>query len=302
MILILAFLSLQPFRSDAGELVKGSFTSQRSQSPSLSATQEFDCGLGSIARVAVNSAIGKCQSTVRPEGELCAIKPVKTSTSKKPASCSFPSPVYEVGKKRTVLFDQIVDSAPDGKSECSHLVSGILCASGARQRPNDDACKQANTKEMVEWDDINSCFAVMEFSAAEQLKPGCLIVWNNGRSGHVLIVDRVGQNPFGRGETCDMPSQTASDWNFEVVESIQPNGPEIAVAKNRFSASSGWDNSAMKALGVLACQVRTTGRVRKATVKTAAGDTLKVLCHKATSECLGPKRKFKHQECVSDCQ
>ena len=256
------FCLLFPLFADAApETVRGS-SGRRSRNRT-----EVNCHIAAAGRMTLSAIYGTCQagqtmlpnaSNERlPEDGVCAgtsssdrdLRGLQSLYNRRERNCGASKPPqYSQSAPRMTYQRGVIDPAPNGKNDCSAFVSSILHASGSRIRPNETSFKAYTTASIVGWGDGDDCFAIPKFTESTSLLPGDLIVGRRGRHGHVVMVDRVGADPFGLRKIgsirqCEQ-QPNFRDWDFTITESTGKTvnkrkiGPSIWDIKGSFRASS----------------------------------------------------------------
>ncbi len=146
-----------------------------------------------------------------------------------------------------------------------------------------------------------TCFDYVRFKDADSLRPGDVAA----SSGHVVIIDTVGKDPFGiahieKEADCKTSNISTRRFNFTVLQSA-PVKEGIGI--NRIRAAdylSGPDVSIavpFVEFALAACQAKTKGTTT--TGKVNKGGLVR---HLGTAECRASEVKLVHQECVQSCE
>jgi hypothetical protein len=131
------------------------------------------------------------------------------------------------------------------------------------------------------------------------LRPGDLIA----SSGHVVLVDSVGADPFGVGSIskesdCVVSKMSSDRFDFVISQSSPSKG---AIGINRmvaadYFATSSTMREGLKYYAVSAC-LKKFGKS-----KTASTSAVSVVRHAGTSACKATPVALAHQDCLSSCK
>lgn len=145
-----------------------------------------------------------------------------------------------------------------------------------------------------------TCFNPVSFSGLSTIKPGDILA----SGGHIMIIDTVGDDPFGIAEIskesdCTLGRMSSSRFKMTFLQSGSAKGglglsrmkPEKFLPEDEEPM-----DKAMKEYAVAACKARIRGSVVSAQPSSAA-----IVRHSGTSDCLGPKVKLAREECIASC-
>jgi hypothetical protein len=141
------------------------------------------------------------------------------------------------------------------------------------------------------------CFEKIKVGESGTLKEGDLIA----SSGHIVIVDRVGDDPFGilnKTASSQCSGIKSSDFDFTISQSSPSKG---GVGINRYLASdylpeNGSFKSALETYARKACEARLQNKEIL-----IEGLSAQVVRHSMSSECAAPPLRFERSECVNNC-
>lgn len=215
--------------------------------------------------------------------------------------------VYDFGGEPAVETSRLnffVNSGAGGSAlglDCSAFISSALAAAGLKYTP------QVENKPIfvrqLSYDFINpqssgwKCFDRVSMDAQGNLSEGDILAVE----GHVVMVDRVGQDPFGLAKI-DKPSSCAQisykDFDFTVIQSSPSKG---SIGINRYAARDYLSESdkmrvAFEKYGRAACQAHFSGKAVAVT-----DTTFGLIRHKQTPECVSKRVELAGQSCVNSC-
>ena len=187
--------------------------------------------------------------------------------------------------------------------DCSALVSSMAAASGLRYKPGQDSkaiyIRQNSSKFINASASGFTCYQNVDVDKTSLIKTGDIAAV----SGHVVMVDKVGDDPFGLAaitKAADCSTKvTSSKFNFSVVQSSpSKNGMGI----NRYVAKDYLNESTkMKTLFVAyakaACNAKFSGKK-----ESPRSSSWGIIRHKGTPECLTTATELARQSCVSSCR
>lgn len=220
--------------------------------------------------------------------------------------------IYDYGGKpyATTAVDSPLDffkNAGSGTAvlgvDCSGYVFSALAASGLRVSPG----KRLTASQvygisarmyMNPADNGLSCLAPVPSTKDKPLADGDILA----STGHVVVIDRVGSDPFGVNRLSSASQCTAANisyrnFDFDVLQSSPVKGG-IGLDRMRASAYFGESASMQAALvqyAVAACKARFGA---PSTIKPAQG---RLVRHKLTSECLDRVVPLARESCVQSC-
>lgn len=142
-----------------------------------------------------------------------------------------------------------------------------------------------------------TCLAKISVSPTSTMQAGDIVAVQ----GHVILIDKVGADPFGIGNAKtekDCAALNASGFDFIVAQSSPSAG---AVGINRFEAKDYLPTSAKMNTGLQKYAYYTClAKVNKKTYTPNLG-TLSVVRHKGTADCVAPRVTMAHESCIQSC-
>lgn len=282
------------------------------------------------ARLGLASVYGSCEVARTAQGinklptnSSCG-KPIawlaKTPSeiwSSATSDCRAPAlPFYSSrpGQRPDDFDPDAIDLAPVGATDCSSFVSGVLCRAGLRVTPNQSACHAPRTADMVKiWGVGNSCMKPVRFSKSDSLHSGDILL-ATGDQGHILIVDRIGPDPFGLRKLknrADCTREPDADlWDFTVIESTSKPISGVKAGASIWSSTMDYKirTAAGKGLEIpvayvrlwkMACLSHFSG-IRSPPAK--FDDEIKggLFRHSGKAECLEDPGKYKFENCLAE--
>lgn len=203
------------------------------------------------------------------------------------------------------LYSNAGTGSPALGIDCSGYISSALLVSGLRLKSGVSS-KVAQTHgvsaTMMMGPEKNglSCLSSQDtITAKSQLLPGDIIA----QSGHVVMVDSVGADPFGisavkTAASCTSANLPYANFNFTITQSSPSKG---GIGMNRYRVADYLaTNSPMRGglmqYAIAHCKAKfgTT-----ATIPTTA--TAKVVRHKGTASCKDVRIEVKYSSCLKDC-
>lgn len=232
-------------------------------------------------------------------------------------SCgSSAKPHYSQRAPRMTYRRGVLDPAPNGTNDCSAFVSSIIYSSGLRVTPKQSNFVAFTTANMISWGEGGDCFKVGRFTENSSVVPGDVIVARRHGVGHVVMVDRVGEDPFGLRKIASVNDckrePNFRDWDFTLTESTAKRasgikiGPSIWDAKKSFSYSArGGNNHSARVFVDLwrsACEAK-FGKPRALKFQNGTYKS-RLIRHAGNSVvgCTNPNPpELKNQDCVKSC-
>ncbi|AZZ37757.1 hypothetical protein CIK05_13430 [Bdellovibrio sp. qaytius] len=215
--------------------------------------------------------------------------------------------IYDYGGEASVA-NNVINFAKDSGSgtsalgvDCSAYVSSAIAAGGLRYKPGVENkaiyIRQTSSKFINAKSSGFSCFNNVTATPSTSILPGDIV----GVSGHVLIVDKVGADPFGLKRlksASDCNSMNISNFDFTVSQSSPSKG---GVGLNKYVAKDYLRESTKMSTAFLgfakaACQAYFGGK-SVATPSSSYG----VIRHNGQANCLSPRIQLAYQSCVSQC-
>lgn len=220
--------------------------------------------------------------------------------------------IYDYGGKpyATTKTDSTLDffrDAGTGTSvlgvDCSGYIFSALAAAGLRVAPNKKLTASQvygiNARMYMEPASNGlSCLAPVASEKSGSLKDGDILA----STGHVIMIDRVGDDPFGVNRLksvsdCVTANVSYKNFDFDVLQSSPVKGG-IGLDRMRASdylAESSSMRAAMIQYAVAACKARLGS---PSTVKPTEA---RLVRHKLTAECKDTPVKLERESCVATC-
>lgn len=215
--------------------------------------------------------------------------------------------IYDYGGSASVT-NNVIDFSKNAGSgsnvlgvDCSAYVSASIAAGGLRYKPGVENkaiyIRQTSSKFINAASSGFTCFNNAMMTPTKSILAGDIV----GVSGHVVIIDKVGADPFGLKKlksAADCNSMSISNFDFTVSQSSpSKNGVGLNkyIAKDYLRESTKM-TTAFLGFAKAACQAYFGGK-NVATPSSSYG----VLRHKGTAECLSPRIQMAYQSCVSQC-
>lgn len=215
--------------------------------------------------------------------------------------------IYDYGGQ-AAISNNILDftkNAGSGSSalgiDCSAYVSASIAAGGLRYKPgveNKAVYTRQNSSKFINAANSGfTCFKNVTTTPTTSILPGDIV----GVSGHVVLVDKIGEDPFGLKRlksASDCNSMTTAYFDFIVSQSSPSKngiGLNRYIAKDYLRESTKM-TTAFLGIAKAACQAY-FGSKNVATPSSTYG----ILRHKGTADCLSPKIQMAYQSCVSQC-
>ena len=189
--------------------------------------------------------------------------------------------------------------------DCSGYVFSSLATAGLRLTKNQKIkpVYVHNTNAAKFMDPKSSgftCFDKVKFSGSSGMRSGDVLA----SGGHILIIERVGADPFGvnhiRSENeCKLENMSTSRFDFRILQSASTKG---GIGINHIEAVEFIDEEAAMAKGLLqyavaACKARFESKTQFVQPATAT-----LVRHSDEKECTEAPIALTHEACVSTCQ
>lgn len=186
--------------------------------------------------------------------------------------------------------------------DCSALVSTVVSAGGLRYKPGLENkpifIRQTSTKFISAQNSNFTCFSNVNVTPSTTIKSGDIAAV----VGHVVMVDRVGSDPFGINKISkieDCANVSSSQFDFSVMQS-SPSKNGVGI--NRYIAKDYLNESGkMKTMFVEYAKASCRAKFNGQTISPRSSDW-GIIRHKGTSECVTQNIKLAKQSCVSSCQ
>lgn len=219
--------------------------------------------------------------------------------------------IYDYGGQpsvanNTINFFKNVGSGSSALGvDCSAYVSSVIAASGFRYKPGVDNKAVYIRQTAVKFVDAKksgfTCFDNITLSKSESIKPGDIA----GVRGHVVMVDKVGTDPFGLKKLSSVSQcSTISPANFDfTVTQSSPSKNGMGINKyiiKDYLAEQG-STGKMTVLFTEMAKNACKAYFQNTAVKPASADW-GIIRHNGKPECLAPRIQLANQSCVSQCQ
>jgi hypothetical protein len=185
--------------------------------------------------------------------------------------------------------------------DCSALVVSSIGLAGLRLQPNLDTearhTAAFGTSTLIDFPKHFPCFDYVPVGGNDSIKVGDILTVR----GHTLIIERVGQDPWGiegiqNEATC--LALDGSRFDFDVFHSSPLFG---AVGIQKTSAKAYMREVTTTTKGILKYAIQNClNRVKEVETRPRWSDVTLVR-HKGTPECLGSPLQLEGQACVSHC-
>ncbi len=185
--------------------------------------------------------------------------------------------------------------------DCSAFVSMAAVSAGSLFRKG--APNRAIYTRFVSRDFIDakksgwSCFENVRVNRNASILPGDIAAYR----GHVVIVESVGQDPFGLGAIRDRSqcaSLTSRNFDFVFIQS-SPSQEHLGINRylaKEYLAEGGLMTDLFMRHAKQACLSKFDGLER-----TPSTEKYGIVRHRKTSQCLAPRIKVGHEDCVANC-
>lgn len=189
--------------------------------------------------------------------------------------------------------------------DCSALVSGALLTSGLKLKKTASAkAYQVGgvSSSMLMNPAANGLSCLSRRSSiqpGDTLKPGDIIV----QSGHVVMVDQVGPDPFGisgilKSEDCTAAKLPASRFSFSIIQSSASLG---GIGLNRFKAASYLGGNSSMRNGLVEYAVAHCKAKFGVTATVSSSSTAALVRHIGGTQCTDQRVGVKYSSCMKDC-
>jgi hypothetical protein len=197
-------------------------------------------------------------------------------------------------------------NAGDGGSalglDCSAFISSALAAAGLKYTPqvsNKSIFVRQLSRDFIDpqlsgW----KCFDRVAMLPQQSLQEGDILAV----AGHVVMVDKVGSDPFGLGKINNIVNCSTisfKDFDFTVLQSSPSKG---SIGINRYVAKDYLAESDKMRVGFetyakAACQAHFGG-----VAISVSDNTVGLIRHKQTAECIDKKVELAGQSCIENCR
>lgn len=219
--------------------------------------------------------------------------------------------IYDYGGKpyATTATDSLIDLFKNNGSgtsvlgiDCSAYVFSSLATVGLRLKEGrtlkaSDSWAWGSTSYVEPERNGLTCLSKIPVTSARSILPGDIVAI----SGHVLLIDKMGADPFGIGSArteSDCAKITSSSFDFSVAQS-SPSKNGIGInyyeARNYLPTSTKM-KAGLEKYAYYAC----LAKVNNQTYTPNLG-TLSVVRHKGTAACVAPRVKMARESCIETC-
>lgn len=219
--------------------------------------------------------------------------------------------IYDYGGKpyATTSADSVIDlfkNNGDGTSvlgiDCSGFVFTALATAGLRLKEGrtlkaSDSWAWGSSSYVEPQNNGLTCLSKITVTPTSSLQSGDIVAVY----GHVLLIDKVGADPFGIASAKtegDCAKITSNQFNF-VVSQSSPNKGGIGInyfAARDYLPTSSKMNDGLQKYAKAACLAKVTGKSSTPNV-----GTLSVVRHKGTEACKAPRVKMARESCIQTC-
>lgn len=185
--------------------------------------------------------------------------------------------------------------------DCSAFVSSSIAVAGLRYKPGVDNkpifIRQTSTKFIDAAQSGFTCFENVTLTSKVSVLPGDII----GVHGHVVAIDKIGDDPFGLKLLKSANECSQINYkNFDItVSQSSPSKNGIGINKyvlRDYLDESGKMKTAFVEMGKQAC----LAHFQNKTIKPSSSDW-GFLRHKGTAECLAPRVSVAGEACTRSC-
>lgn len=219
--------------------------------------------------------------------------------------------IYDYGGKpyATTAADSPIDlfkNNGNGTSvlgiDCSGYVFTALATAGLRLKAGralkaSDSWAWGSSSYVEPQNNGLTCLSKISVTPTSTMKSGDIVAVY----GHVLLVDKVGADPFGiknAKTSADCSKLTSDKFDFSVAQS-SPSKEGIGL--NYFDAKIYLATSSKMKAGLEKYAYYTCLAKFNGSTYTPNVGTLSVVRHKGTSECLAPRVKMARESCIQSC-
>lgn len=144
-----------------------------------------------------------------------------------------------------------------------------------------------------------TCLDYPTFTATESLRPGDVLA----SSGHTLLIETVGEDPFGIGHLttagdCKSSNISIARFNFTILQSSPSKGD---VGINRMDAAHYFSSGGSMSDGLVQHAVNACKAKFQGPIKTSS-PSANLIRHEGTPECIDAPLQLAREECVASCQ
>lgn len=185
--------------------------------------------------------------------------------------------------------------------DCSAFVSSAIAVVGMRYKPNLDNkpiyTRQTSSKFIDAAKSGFTCFDNVTVTPKQSIAAGDIL----GVNGHVVIVDRVGKDPFGLAAIKKESDCSNLNYkNFDIVVA-QSSPSKNGIGLNKYDVRNYLDETskirtAFVEMGKQAC----LAQFQQKNIKPKSADW-GFLRHKGTAACLAPRVSLEGESCAKSC-
>ena len=233
---------------------------------------------------------------------------------RKPASNCFDisqnMPIYDYGGRPSTTTGSLNLWKNSGSgtaalgTDCSGYVGMSIATSGLRVKkatPMKATTVSGLTSTMFTNPQKNglTCFDTITLSSKSGMKPGDLIA----KAGHIVVVESVGQDPFGVADIksaaeCTLANMSISRLDFTILQDSPEKG---GIGIQRSKAADYFPTEAVMPDGLLQAAV-TACKARFGISGSALNDKINIVRHSGASDCMGSSEiKMDYETCVASC-
>lgn len=185
--------------------------------------------------------------------------------------------------------------------DCSAFVSSAIAVVGMRYKPNlankPIYTRQTSSKFMDAAKSGFTCFDNVTVTAKQSIAAGDIL----GVNGHVVIVDRIGQDPFGLALIKKESDCSGLNYkNFDIVIA-QSSPSKNGIGLNKYQVKDYLDEtSKMRTAFVEMGQQACIAKFQQKNIKPKSS-AWGFIRHKGTAECVAPRVALTGESCSQNC-
>lgn len=185
--------------------------------------------------------------------------------------------------------------------DCSAFVSSAIAVVGMRYKPNLQNkpifTRQTSSKFIDAAKSGFTCFDNVTVTPKQSIVAGDIL----GISGHVVIVDRIGKDPFGLAAIKKESECSSLNYKNFDIDVAQSSPSKNGIGLNKFQVRNYLDETtkirtAFVEMGKNAC----LAKFQQKNIKPKSADW-GFIRHKGTSECLAPRVSLEGESCAKSC-
>lgn len=186
--------------------------------------------------------------------------------------------------------------------DCSGYVFTSMATAGLRLKAGralkaSDSWAWGSSSYVEPQDNGLTCLNKISVTSSNTIKAGDIVAVY----GHVLLIDKVGVDPFGVSKIAkdtDCSKLTSNDFDFVIAQS---SNSKNGIGLNYYDAKSYLATSAKMKAGLekyayYTCLAKFNGKTYTPNV-----GTLSVVRHKGTTECMAPRVTMARESCIQTC-